>query len=291
MPCRRAVAGFGVACCLWLAPAGLSAQRQDTKELLQRVAAYVRSYERSFSAVVCEERYSQRARLENGWETRALHSEAALVQVDGEDWRLFRDVLSVDGVRVQDRGSRLVDLFGRGDRAAAGEAARITEESARYNIGPVARTLNVPTLALAFLREGDQKRSRFTIGSRSRKDGHEIVDLRFEERDRPRMIYTRDRAPATGRAWVDAADGTVRGTELRVHSEGMLASIMVTYRHDDTLALWVPEMMNETYYSGVRRADTGVATFDRLPANLGPLIDGHATYANCRKFRVDIRLK
>jgi hypothetical protein len=287
MPFGRFVGGFVVACCLG-APFGLSAQRQDTKELLQRVAAYVLGYEQSFSAVVCEERYTQRARLDNGWQTRALHSEAALVQTDGEDWRLFRDVLSVDGVRLQDRGSRLEDLFGRGNRGAAGEARRITEESARYNIGPVARTLNVPTLALAFLRAGDQKRSRFTIGSRSRKDGREIVDLRFEERDTPRMIYTRDRAPAAGRAWVDAADGTVRGTELRIQSEGMLASIMVTYRRDDTLALWVPDVMAEAYYSGVGDADTGVSAFDRA---LGTIIDGHATYTNCRRFSVDSRIK
>ena len=291
MASSRLVAGFTVACCLGSTPIELSAQRQDAKALLQRVAAYVRSYEQSFSAVVCEERYSQRARVDDSWQTRELGSETALVQTDGEDWRLFRDVLSVDGAGVPDRGSRLVDLFGAGARGAAGEARRITEESARYNIGPVARTLNVPTLALAFLRAGDLKRSRFTVGSRSRKDGREVVDLRFEERDTPRMIYTRDRAAATGRAWVDAEDGTVRGTELRIHSEGMLASIMVTYRRDDTLALWVPDMMAEAYYSGVRRADTGVGAFDRTPTNLGTIIDGHATYTNCRKFTVDSRIK
>lgn len=269
----------------------LHAQTPDLRQLLRSVGAYIRDYEQALSAVVCDEHYSQRARVDNRWQERDLRSEVALVRTELDDWRLFRDVLSVDGVRVRDRDDRLMDLFGRDRAGAAAEARRITEESARYNIGPVERTLNVPTLALAYLRHGFQTRSRFRIASRSRRDDREIIDLRFEERDSPRLIYTRDRAAAIGRAWVDAADGTVLSTELRIASEGMLATIGVTYRRDEKLAVMVPDVMSETYASGARRADTGVGGFDRTPSSLGTIIEGRATYTACRTFRVTTKIR
>lgn len=269
---------------------GAAAQPPDKRQILERVGDYVRSYEAAFSAVVCEEHYSQRARVENGWQQRVLRSEVALIRADDNDWRLFRDVIAVDGAPLEDRGDRLKTLFSSPQPGAAAEAYRITEESARYNIGPVTRTMNIPTLALAFLRAEHQKRSAFTLGSRGRSGGRDVVDLQFEERDTPRMIYTRDRAAATGRAWVDTADGTISGTELRIHSENMLATMLVMYRRDDTLGLWVPESMEENYYSGVRRSDTGVASFDRTPSNLGVLLSAHARYSNCRRFSVTSRV-
>ena len=195
------------------------------RELLGRVGDYLSGYEQAFSNVVCDEYYTQRARTENGWQTRQLRSEVALIRTKGDDWRLFRDVLSVDGIQVRDRDERLAGLFADPGRNASGEAMRITEESARYNIGGVDRTLNVPTLALIFLRKDNRDRSSFTIASRGRQTERDVVDLRFEEKRNSRIIYTTDRAAASGRAWVDAAGGQVHGTELRILTEGTLASI------------------------------------------------------------------
>jgi hypothetical protein len=263
----------------------------DKDQLLSRLSRYLSDYEQAFSNVVCEEHYTQRARVENGWQTRQLRSEVALIRTKGDDWRLFRDVLSVDGIRVRDRDERLEKLFGDADRNASAEALRITEESARYNIGGVDRTLNVPTLALIFLRQDTQARSSFTIASRTKGTGREVAELRFAEKRDSRMIYTTDRAAASGRAWVDTTDGTVHGTELRILSEGTLANVDVTYKHDDKLRLLVPDVMTETYRTGGRRADSGVRSFDQPATELGLVLEGTATYTACRRFSVTTRIR
>ena len=273
------------------APTGVFAQSVDKGELLSRLASYLSNYEEAFSNIVCDEYYTQRARVGDGWQTRQLRSEVALIRTKGDDWRLFRDVLSVDGIRVRDRDERLARLFADPGRHASGEAMRITEESARYNIGGVNRTLNVPTLALIFLRKDNQDRSSFTVASRGQQNGREIADLRFEEKRNSRIIYTTDRAAASGRAWVDAADGSVHGTELRILTEGTLASISVTYKHDATLGLRIPDLMTETYRTGARRADTGIRSFDQLGKDLGVVLEGSAVYSSCRRFSVTTRIK
>ncbi len=270
---------------------GAAGQTGGVREVLQRTAEYIDRYEEAFASTVCDEYYTQRARVENGWQTRQLRSEIALIRTKGDDWRLFRDVLSVDGVRLRDRDERLAKMFGDPDRNTSAEALRITEESARYNIGGVDRTLNVPTLALIFLRKDNQERSSFTIASRGRQTERDVVDLRFEEKRNSRIIYTTDRAAASGRVWVDAADGKVHGTELRILTEGTLASISVTYRHDDKLDLLVPELMTETYRTGARRADTGIRSFDQLGTSLGLVLEGSAVYSSCRRFSVTTRIR
>ena len=284
------IAGALIAAAAMSVPIDTAAQRVDTTQVLQRVAAYVRDYELSFASVVCEELYTQRARNVGAvaWETRELRSEIALVRTRRGDWRLFRDVFAVDGKTVRDRDERLLDLFARSDQS---EALRISEESARYNIGPISRTLNVPTLALIYLTADEQSRSRFKVAGRKTTDGRGVLDLRFEERDTPRLVYTRDRAPASGRAGVDAEDGIVRGTELRILTEGTLAIVSVLYAKDEKLALWIPQHMTETYRLYGRKGDTGFDSFDRAPSEKGLITEGNASYTNCRKFSVDARIK
>lgn len=268
-----------------------SAWEADRDEILRRIGAYLTDYEQAFSNIVCDEFYTQRARVGNGWQTRQLRSEVALIRTKGDDWRLFRDVLSVDGIRLRDRDERLARLFADPDGNASSEALRITEESARYNIGAMERTLNVPTLALIFLRKDNQERSAFTIASRARQGDREVADLRFQEKRSSRIIYTRDRAAASGRAWVDTVDGTVHGTELRILTEGMLGSISVTYKRDEKLGLLLPDVMTETYHTGARRADTGIRSFDQLRTGLDPVLEGNAVYSSCRRFSVTTRIR
>ena len=81
---------------------------------------------------------------------RKLTSEMALVRnpaaVGG--WLGFRDVAEVDGKPTGER-DRLHAVFAASipDLEAA---HRINQENARYNLGPVTRTFNVPTSTLFF---------------------------------------------------------------------------------------------------------------------------------------------
>ena len=83
---------------------------------------------------------------------RELRSDFLLVRPEGEDHYFeFRDVFEVDGRPVRDREERLSRLFLDRSGASSRQIQEITNESARYNIGSVERTLNTPTLALLLL--------------------------------------------------------------------------------------------------------------------------------------------
>ena len=63
----------------------------------------------------------------------------------------FRDVYEVNGQKVRDRDARLEALFMNPDDSILGRAEAIRRESARFNLGPAYRDINVPTLALVML--------------------------------------------------------------------------------------------------------------------------------------------
>ena len=93
--------------------------------------------------------------------TRELRSDLLLVKPASEDrWLQFRDVFEVDGKPIRDRDERLHKLFVESTPGSIRQADQIQAEGARYNIGPITRTMNVPILALMFLDQANQ--SRFT---------------------------------------------------------------------------------------------------------------------------------
>jgi len=193
---------------------------------------------------------------------------------------------------VHDRRSRLEALFLKPTPDLVQQATRIAGESARYNVGDIVRTLNTPTLALAFLRPENQNRSTFHLGDRTTTDGVVTQELRFQETGRPRMILTRDEAAATGRVWVVPEDGAVVRTELQMDSAGAAASITVRYARQDRPALWVPVMMNELYeLEGSSAAGVSdIPTLDRVRTPSKVRIEGRARYSDFRQFTVDTRM-
>ena len=140
------------------------AQSLTLDELLFRASQSVVAYERVFSNAVAEEHYLQRILRFNGTvrRQRDLRSDMLLVQLPGAvSWFGFRDVFEVDGKPVRDRDERLQKLFLDEARPPVEQATVLTRESARYNIGEVVRTVNLPTIALAFLHPLNQHRFDF----------------------------------------------------------------------------------------------------------------------------------
>ena len=84
------------------------------------------------------------------------------------------------------------------------QANRLLAASAEYNIGPVRRTVNLPTLPLAFLLANNQPRFEFRLGERKTIDATEAVELGFRETSRPTLVKGPGGAdlPAKGRFWV-----------------------------------------------------------------------------------------
>lgn len=263
-------------------------QSTELNNLLESVGRYVDEYERSFSLVVSAEHYSQRAMTGGVRETRDLRSDVALVAAADAGWVMFRDVYQVDGTAIRDRDDRLASLFLKPTADSGLLAKRILDEGARFNVGTIVRTVNTPTQVLAFMRPPSHGRSSFRLGGQRPHGGVDTRELQFQETGTPRLILTRDGAAASGRIWVMPQNGTVVRTELRLKSAGVSALWTVNYARQDSLALWVPVEMIETYQqeevtpvsvdldrSGLSRVDTR-STFE-----------GRATYSNFRRFSVD----
>jgi len=246
------------------------------EELLQRAGAYVAAYERDVAAIVADEDYTQRFIVEPSTEMRRLRSDVLTIRDEEEGWIEFRDVYEIDGRPVRDRTDRLAKLFLEPHPDSRAQAKRIAEESARFNLAPqVSRTINMPLVALQFIRAQNQDRCTFTEAGKKISHGIESRRVDFQERATPRIIRTVDGAAARGHFWIDAGSGRITETELFVdtaldrgrRSRVVGALIHVVYAEQPRLHLWLPVAMNETY-SGVG------------------FIDGHATYSNFRRFTV-----
>jgi hypothetical protein len=217
--------------------------------ILARVSDYVVGYGHELSAVVAEEVYEQEWHNPKGGTTkRRLASDFLLVRIPGlQGWVPFRDVYEVDGEKVRDRADRLVKLFlSSTPESAAASASGVWVESARYNLGGVQRTVNVPVLPLIFVEPVTRNRFEF------RKSGEETIGgvrawvLDYRETAKPTIIKTSkgEDVPAFGRFWIEPVSGRVLRSLLQASS----AEITVTYGPREELpGLWPPVMMREVY--------------------------------------------
>lgn len=256
-------------------------QQPSLRQVLQRLDAYLQSYESLFEALVADERYVQRvesrfrnARVDDS--SRTLRSDYALARSPGgHAWTGFRDTYQVDGEPVRDREDRLMALLADGSAELARQALRISRENARFNLGEdvVARTINVPTVALDLIHP--RNRWRYSIEKRGEETllGVRAWVVSFREHSRRTILRTpqgRDRASRVS-VWLDPETGAVLRTDLTWSGapEGYIA---VHYRHDDRLGALVPETMLEEY-----RGAKGLVT-------------GEATYTNYRRFSTSARI-
>lgn len=259
----------------------------SVKDVMRRVAAYVDAYGERASIVVATEHYDQQARrtAPSMPEKRQIVAEFAIVKVDGErGWQGFRDVIEVDGSRLPDRDDRLVRVLTQPGRYD--EARRLSDESARFNIGPIERNFNVPTTVLFFFSSENLDRFKFSAQSVDAA-GLWVVD--FRETTRPTLIRTPEGTsiPSNGTLWVNPSDGTVVRTRLKVEGFAMRArlgqrsrgtgSVDVAYQRVPALNMWLPASMEEEFE--VRNGE------HRDSAT------GRAVYSNYRQFTTSGRIK
>jgi len=294
----RALLGVVVACATTIGAAASGTQRTKAPSLddvLRRAGDYVVEYGSALSNVLAEEEFTQRLvwrRTREALQTRQLRSEIAFVRlVDSTEWLAFRNVISVDGRALPESERRLARLFDNPPATLLEQAKRIAGESARYNIGPITREINVPTTALHFVHPRHRPQSRFDKESETTSGGERVWVVRFKERDRGGLISRGDgrNLPAKGRLWIVPGDGRVLRSELIVEdfagdAGDSKAQIDVTWRHDEPLDLGVPADMRE-HYRGPWRAMTATTRFEHYD------IEGTATYSNYRKFRGEFRIR
>jgi hypothetical protein len=258
--------------------------------VLSSAMRYTMNYEQRFALLAAEETYTQEIQrppnpgnnlsrsnpgggMQGGGAVnqQIIKSDFLLVQLggDGEGWMPFRDAFEVKGRKLRNRDDRLLKLFTSNNRERFEKAADYTGDSAKHNIGNVARTINIPLLAMMFLHPRVNERFEFTDGGEENVAGRILRKANFREVARPTLIKTtrgRDLA-LTGIIWIDPFNGTVMKTEMNAADPIVRAQVTVTFRREDALELWVPEKMDE-YYKAYSGLDDILAT---------------ATYANFRR--------
>jgi len=246
--------------------AALTLEAQPSPSLdvvLERFRAYLTAYSDAYSATVATERYRQ---LSAGQRVN-LESEFAMVRVPGSDeWLGFRDVLRLNGRDVTQRAGRLADLFANPAGLSLGAAARIAEESARFNIGSARRTVNNPAMVLEMFRPRHHPRFRFQLGGEERMAGRRAVVVRVVEHATPTIVRSRagDDEPIDGQLWIDPDHGTLLRADLRIKVSAMTRESLdldVTFGFEKALQMWVPVRMRERYWIGGGQTHTGDATY------------------------------
>jgi hypothetical protein len=278
--------------CLLLALAAaasvLAGAAQPSPSPLERVQAFAERYQREAPSLVVEERYLQSvtrdpdARASGGPNQltrplpamplhREMTSELVMVRLPGTaGWVMLRDVLVVDKRRLRDREERLLKLLQSPQPDAFAQAAQLARESARFNLGRVVRTINVPDVAIEYLLPKHAGRMRFDAPRNATVDGTAAEMFRFREVRGPSIIREPGGADllAEGRVWADRASGEIVRTELIVRDRQSTGTNTVEFRIDPRLSIRVPVKMTERY---VLRGET---------------IEAVATYTNFRSFAV-----
>jgi VWFA-related protein len=228
--------------------------------ILERAGRYVSAYGQDFSDIVAEEECRQVYEPDSPARRKLRNTRAGVffVTLPGPlPWTTFRDVWEVDGNEVHERAERLGQLFHDSPGTAREGARAILEESARYNLGPVRRTVNIPTLALLFLSPENQGRFSFDLKGKRTIEGTKVVEVAFKERASPTLVQgdTRAGAPAKGRLWIDPDNGAVLKTDVEYDIDPQdeyhrsRARIVTEYRLEPKLGILVPDRMKETYQS------------------------------------------
>jgi len=270
------------------------AQEPSAVDLLTRATSYVEMLHTQLNGMVAEERYEQRVRGGPGRaRRRVLQSDFLLFRPEGEQrYYGFRDVYEVDRRAVRDRDERLANLFLNAPASTNRQIATIRAESARYNLGNVARNFNTPTYALLFLRASHKSRFAFELVSDTSPplgldrpepdDGAGVQVLGYRETWPTTVLRGGDgrNMPTQGRFWIETATGRVLATELVVDDAAVKAVIAVRFEVLDAegaegLGQLVPVEMRERYDNR--------ATVTR--------IDGTATYSGFRWFSVEVETR
>jgi hypothetical protein len=284
------------------APRQLTAgQQPDLSDILHRAGSYVEEFQRQLSGIVAQETYVQEIVPFRGMnagsrgriQSRRLRSDLLLLRPEGAPtWVQFRDVFEVDGQPVRDREERLARLFLSRDVSNAKQVEEIRSESARYNIGRTARTMNVPLLPLSVLAPGSQRRFKFTVEDKPGDNRRPTIGisadpptpnfkvtaegwiLKFQEVEGPTLIYTTNGANifSRGRFWIEPETGRVLMSEMITENAAVRGEVAVSYQSEPLLGLLVPVELRERYIEGPTM----------------PQITGQATYSNFRRFQVSV---
>ena len=280
-------------------------QTIDITTVLNNATAYVERYEPALGLVIAEEEYDQRApvtdlafraagapsgsrytsstgrrslRARQEFHERRTKADFLMMRLPTADdqWVGFRVVVEVDGREVRDRMDRVQEVLTRPTESAIAQWRAMADESARFNLGDVLRSTNVPTFALVVLHQEHRDRFEFKHVDDDQIEGRRVWVIEFKEVRGPTLIIDPIKGinvPTHGRLWVDPTDGLIARSEMKTgRPEGELESeITVRYQPQTELGVWVPHDMRESYKSRGQN-----------------LFEGHARYSDYQRYGVSV---
>ena len=274
---------LAAAACSLLITEGAARWQQPAATLEDRLREYIARFEREASALVAEEDYVQRLILiekgvQRGERVRRLRSDYVLVKPsDSEPWLGYRDSFEVDGHAVRDREARLVKVLSETAADSRERARAMVQEGSRFNLG-AERTVNVPTMPLQLLAQGNRMRFRLRVPRNWERETE--VEIPFVESVRPTIVRTPEGASVetSGTVRVRVADGAILESRLQFrfsgeHARDNGASMQVQFGDVPGIAVAVPIRMSEA--AGTPGAST----------------HGIATYSKYRRFQTSVRIR
>lgn len=248
------------------------AQQVSLAVVLDRLHQYLRDYAQVVPATIAIERYTQRV---GRYERIELESEFGIVRIpNNPQWLGFRDVIKRNGEAVEGRDARLAALFENLTVSAIEQAGRISDESARFNIGPLRRSINDPALVLELLDGRNAHRMRIQKVREVTTNDIPVWIVRFRETGRPTLVRSSSLGdiPANGQAWIDSSTGRLLRVQATIGAiSGVRCEVDVTFEQVPQIEFSVPARMIERCYDGAF------------------VQEGDAIYADYRKFTVETR--
>ena len=258
-----------VAVVVWIQPDTAAAIRD-------RLDKYLLEYEPQLSALVADERFTQRdapsrqAVVSAAPDSvhRTIVSEVAFVSLPGNaGWLGFRRVMRVNNKDVKDKGTPLSTLLSDGASDDYDQARLLLADSASTNLG-LPRTTNLPNLPLEFLHPRNRHRLHHRVDGTEKIRGIETTRTVLEEHSTPTIIQRPEGGDMQSlvTAWIETATGRLIRAEVKTRDArmGVLPfdnRIRVDFRADDKLGILVPYEMQEEFFAGRFREGTGTARY------------------------------
>lgn len=257
----------------------------DIAQLVKLASGWTVRFETSLSGVLFHERYEQSLsadgvtmRMNAGAPLSRstggsgnlgrlfLEANIFLIKPPGADrFVVYRDIYRTGRDALEDHTDRLQALLVENTASSFAHAKRLTDASARLNVGPIDRNINTPTMAFEYLKPEHLARLRVRPVGREVVDGRELVVIEFQEIGSPTLVRGENDAdsPATGRYWIDPASGAVPRAAIELKVSPYTGRLEVKLALHDEMKIWVPTEMTEVWTAGTRRVN-GLAHYDRF---------------------------
>jgi hypothetical protein len=211
-------------------------------ELISRAGLRQREYKERFKDLTAEETQRVEEYGDEGLKRRREVVSDLIIyqsQLDGSSMFEYRNVRLVDGKAVAGRDSRVEQLFGRLAKADTKrkELERIRRESKRYD-------LNYSVYGLTLdqgwpLGERLSTSFRFTVTGGGRIDGHDVIEVRYEQISQNPELNTKLSLPERlkgaeplfrGRLWLDRETARLRREERELTLKHASLATPLTYQ-------------------------------------------------------------